>query len=92
MSDDADRALREYIEARVLRPRFAHGRSIRNAIERARLRQATRLFQSHRKLTKRDLVTIEPDDILQSSVFDDTDEEPDGPRVPRTEAEASVGT
>jgi probable Rubsico expression protein CbbX len=69
MSDDADRALREYIEARVLRPRFAHGRSIRNAIERARLRQATRLFQSHRKLTKRDLVTIEPDDILQSSVF-----------------------
>jgi probable Rubsico expression protein CbbX len=92
MSDDADRALRHYIEARVLRPRFAHGRSIRNAIERARLRQATRLFQSHRKLTKRDLVTIEPDDILQSSVFDDTDEEPDGPRAPRTEAEASVGT
>jgi probable Rubsico expression protein CbbX len=69
MSDDADRALREYIEARVLRPRFAHGRSIRNAIERARLRQATRLFQSQRKLTKRDLVTIEPDDILQSSVL-----------------------
>jgi probable Rubsico expression protein CbbX len=93
MSDDADRALREYIEARVRRPRFAHGRSIRNAIERARLRQATRLFESHRKLTKRDLVTIEPDDILQSSVFQDTDtnEEPDGPRAPRTEPEASVG-
>ena len=72
MSEDADRALREYIEGRVQRPRFAHGRSIRNAIERARLRQATRLFDSHRKLTKRDLVTIEPDDILQSSVFDDT--------------------
>jgi probable Rubsico expression protein CbbX len=69
MSDDADRALRDYIEARVLRPRFAHGRSIRNAIERARLRQATRLFQSQRKLTKRDLLTIEPDDILQSSVL-----------------------
>jgi probable Rubsico expression protein CbbX len=69
MSDDADRALREYIEARMLRPRFAHGRSIRNAIERARLRQATRLFQSHQKLTRRDLVTIEPDDILQSSVL-----------------------
>jgi probable Rubsico expression protein CbbX len=69
MSDDADRALRDYIEARVRQPRFAHGRSIRNAVERARLRQATRLFQSHRKLTKRDLVTIEPDDILQSSVL-----------------------
>jgi probable Rubsico expression protein CbbX len=69
MSDEADHALREYIEARVLRPRFAHGRSIRNAIERARLRQATRLFQSQRKLTKRDLLTIEPEDILQSSVL-----------------------
>jgi probable Rubsico expression protein CbbX len=69
MSDDADQALRNYIEARVQRPRFAHGRSIRNAIERARLRQATRLFQSQRKLTQHDLVTIEPDDILQSSVL-----------------------
>jgi probable Rubsico expression protein CbbX len=79
MSEDADRALREYIQRRVQQPRFAHGRSIRNAIERARMRQATRLFDSNRKLTKQDLVTIEPDDILQSSVFSDTDdEEPDG--------------
>jgi probable Rubsico expression protein CbbX len=92
LSEEADRALREYIEARVQRPRFAHGRSIRNAIERARLRQATRLFQSHRKLTKRDLVTIEPDDILQSSIFHDTDEGPDAHGAPKTEAEASVGT
>jgi hypothetical protein len=92
MTDDADRALRGYIEARVRRPRFAHGRSIRNAIERARLRQATRLFESHRKLTRRDLVTIEADDILQSSVFDDTGEETDGESAREGEAEASVGT
>jgi probable Rubsico expression protein CbbX len=92
MSEDAERALRDYIQARVQRPRFAHGRSIRNAIERARLRQATRLFQSDRKLTKRDLVTIEPDDILQSSVFHDTDEGPAATGSPRTEAQASVGT
>jgi probable Rubsico expression protein CbbX len=91
MSEDADRALRDYIEVRVQRPRFAHGRSIRNAIERARLRQATRLFDSHRKLTKRDLVTIEPDDILQSSVFNDTEDEPDANHAPGTEAGASVG-
>jgi probable Rubsico expression protein CbbX len=91
MSEDADRALRDYIEVRVQRPRFAHGRSIRNAIERARMRQATRLFDSSRKLTKRDLVTIEPDDILQSSVFSDTEEEPDAQGSPRTEAGASVG-
>jgi probable Rubsico expression protein CbbX len=91
MSDDADRALRDYIELRVQRPRFAHGRSIRNAIERARLRQATRLFHSGRKLTKQDLVTIEPDDILQSSVFSDTEEVSAGDGSPRTEIGASVG-
>jgi hypothetical protein len=93
MSEDADRALRDYIERRVGRPRFAHGRSIRNAIERARLRQATRLFDSDRKLTRRDLVTIEPDDILQSSVFSDTEEEePHGEGRARREVEASAGT
>jgi probable Rubsico expression protein CbbX len=69
MSADAAAALRGYIERRVRQPRFAHGRSIRNAIERARMRQATRLFTAHRKLTRRDLITIEADDILQSSVF-----------------------
>jgi hypothetical protein len=69
MSEDADRALRDYIEVRVHRPRFAHGRSIRNAIERARLRQASRLFDANRMLSKRDLITIEPDDIGRSSVL-----------------------
>ena len=74
LSEDAAEAFREYIERRLQRPRFAHGRSIRNAIERARMRQATRLFDSNAKLTKTDLVTLEPDDILQSSVFSDTEE------------------
>jgi probable Rubsico expression protein CbbX len=74
LTDDAVRALRDYIARRVQRPRFAHGRSIRNAVERARMRQATRLFTADAKLSKRDLVTIEADDILQSSVFSDTEE------------------
>jgi probable Rubsico expression protein CbbX len=91
MSEDADRALRDYIEVRVQRPRFAHGRSIRNAIERARLRQATRLFDSNRKLTKRDLVTIEADDILRSSVFSDTEERPGAEGSTRTEVRANAG-
>ncbi|MGH2869279.1 MAG: AAA family ATPase [Solirubrobacteraceae bacterium] len=77
MSEDAVAALREYIERRIGRPRFAHGRSIRNAVERARMRQATRLFESNRKLTKQDLVTIEPEDILRSSVFSDIDQDPE---------------
>jgi probable Rubsico expression protein CbbX len=91
MSEDADRAFRDYIALRVQRPRFAHGRSIRNAIERARMRQATRLFDSGRRLTKRDLVTIEPDDILRSSVFSDTEEGADAEGSPRTEVGARVG-
>ncbi len=95
ISDEGTEALLEYIERRLDRPRFAHGRSIRNAIERARMRQAMRLFESNRKLTKRDLITIEPDDIRQSSVFSDTDEEePDGDAEGTAQAEvgASAGT
>jgi len=75
LSEDAQDAFRQYIERRLERPRFAHGRSIRNAVERARMRQANRLFESKRRLTKTDLVTIEPEDILQSSVFDDIHEQ-----------------
>jgi len=74
LGEDADAAFRGYIERRVKRPRFAQGRSIRNAVERARLRQANRLFEANRRLTRTDLVTIEADDILRSSVFG----EPDG--------------
>jgi probable Rubsico expression protein CbbX len=73
MTDDAVLALREYLKLRVQRPRFAYGRSIRNAIERARMRQATRLVGTPGRLIARDLTTIEPDDILQSSVFSDTE-------------------
>ncbi len=42
-------ALRDYVALRRERPRFAHGRSVRNAVERARMRQATRLFDSDRE-------------------------------------------
>jgi len=75
LSDDAKTAFHEYIERRREQPRFAHGRSVRNAIERARMRQALRLFESGEKLSKEDLVTLEADDIRQSSVFSDTWEE-----------------
>ena len=69
LSEEAAEAMRDYIERRLEQPRFAHGRSIRNAIERARMRQATRLVDSQEKLTKKDLITLEAGDILQSSVF-----------------------
>jgi probable Rubsico expression protein CbbX len=69
----AREALVAYVERRVRRPRFAHGRSIRNAIERARMRQASRLYDRRDTLERDDLVTIEAADILASSVFADED-------------------
>jgi probable Rubsico expression protein CbbX len=65
----AEAALREYIVRRVDRPRFAYGRSIRNAIDRARMRQASRLYDRRDALGRADLVRIEAEDILASSVF-----------------------
>ncbi len=50
-------------------PHFANARSVRNAIDRARLRQANRLLSSGKLLEKQDLITIEAADILASRVF-----------------------
>jgi probable Rubsico expression protein CbbX len=73
----AEEAFRAYLERRVLRPRFAHGRSVRNSIDRARLRQANRLFADGLGvLSREELMTITPDDILASSVFAE-DREPE---------------
>src|SRR6476469_668541 len=77
----AEDAFRVYLERRVTRPRFAHGRSVRNSIDRARLRQANRLFgEGAGVLSRDDLMTITPDDILKSSVFaEDREPEDDDP-------------
>jgi hypothetical protein len=56
-------------------PRFSNARSVRNAIDRARLRQANRLFDRGGRISKVDVVTIEAEDILASRVF--TQEVPD---------------
>jgi hypothetical protein len=72
LAPDAEEALQEYLERRVRQPRFAHARSVRNAIERARLRQANRLYEASLaggQPTVEDLVRIEAQDILASSVF-----------------------
>jgi probable Rubsico expression protein CbbX len=69
LTDEASEALQRYIEVRSTQPRFANARSIRNAIDRARLRQAARLFEATGTPTREQLITIEAQDILQSSVF-----------------------
>jgi len=67
---EADLVLLDYAKKRMKQPHFANARSIRNAIDRARMRQANRIFGSKNKvLTKADLVTIEAEDILKSRLF-----------------------
>jgi len=69
-SDEATAAFAEYIVRRMQLPFFANARSIRNAIDRARMRQANRLFKRMGSpLTKMDLMTIEAEDIVASRVF-----------------------
>jgi probable Rubsico expression protein CbbX len=69
LSPAAEQAFREYLERRMELPRFAHGRSTRNAIDRARLRHASRLFESDEPPGHDELMTIEADDIYASSIF-----------------------
>jgi probable Rubsico expression protein CbbX len=70
LSDSGAAALRDYIPLRMQQPHFANARSIRNALDRARLRQANRLFaQRGRRLTRDELMTIEGEDLRASRVF-----------------------
>jgi probable Rubsico expression protein CbbX len=70
LSPEADAVLLEYIERRIQQPHFANARSVRNALDRARLRQASRLFEKRGGLlSKQDLMTIEAADIRASRVF-----------------------
>jgi len=72
MTDDAERALLEYVEKRAKLPLFANARTISNAIDTARMKHANRMFNSGDKiLTKSDLVTIEAQDIRESSLFEE---------------------
>ena len=70
LTKDAENVFLDYIKRRMEKPLFANARSIRNALDRARMRQANRIFESvGRVLTKSDLVKILPEDILKSSLF-----------------------
>ena len=69
-SPEAEKAFAEYIQLRMKLEHFANARSIRNALDRARMRQANRLFAGAKKnLTKIDLMTIEAEEIYASRVF-----------------------
>jgi len=79
LTGDAKKALLEYITRRMTMEHFANARSVRNALDRARLRQANRLFKNTKKsLRKIDLMTIEAEDILASRVFQEGTLDMDG--------------
>jgi len=69
LDDGATAALAEYVTLRRQQPHFANARSIRNALDRARLRQANRLFSRASPVGRDDLSTITAADIRASRVF-----------------------
>ncbi|MFE3255604.1 AAA family ATPase [Nocardia sp. NPDC059091] len=68
---EAAQAFSRYLKLRMARPRFANARSVRNALDRCRLRQAKRLVELHRPVGRTDLITLTDSDVLGSSVFAD---------------------
>ena len=73
MSPDAVDAMQDYIRLRKAQPHFANARSIRNALDRARLRQANRIFalasQPGHEATREELSALAAEDIRASRVF-----------------------
>ena len=67
--DEGRAAFTEYLSLRMAQPRFSNARSVRNAIERCRLRQAKRLVELEHPLTRDDLVTLTAADVHGSSLF-----------------------
>ena len=75
---DADAVFQSYLGLRVQQPHFANARSVRNALDRARLRQASRLFADRdRQLSADDLRTLTASDFAASRVFQQADVRPD---------------
>jgi hypothetical protein len=70
LSADAEMAFREYLTLRMGQPRFANARSVRNELERTRLRHAFRLAsEPGLSRSKDDLMRLEAADILASPLF-----------------------
>ena len=70
LTKSAKNAFTEYINLRKEQPHFANARSIRNALDRVRLRQANRLFKENDgPVDAEKLSTLEEVDIRESRVF-----------------------
>jgi len=71
LTPEAENILLDYIQIRMEQPLFANARSVKNALDRARMLQANRIFETSADLvlTKTDLVTLLPEDLLKSRLF-----------------------
>lgn len=78
LSEAAAATFRDYLARRMQQPQFANARSVRNALERARLRQANRLLNRAGPCSRDDLITLEPEDFLASRVFATPAEDAEG--------------
>lgn len=74
---EARDVFKQYLERRRTQPRFANARSVRNAIERARLRHASRMMETEGEVGKGELTTLAPEDFRGSRVFAESDTEGD---------------
>ncbi|HYZ80347.1 MAG TPA: hypothetical protein VE571_03715, partial [Solirubrobacteraceae bacterium] len=66
LSGRAEEALRAQLAFGASQPRFAHARSVRNAVERARLRHAGRIYEAARagaQPTTVELMRLEAEDV-----------------------------
>jgi len=81
--DQAGDVFRQYLQRRMTMPHFANARSVRNALDRARLRHASRLLAAGGDIDDEALVTITAPDLLASRVF------ADNPALPESAQETS---
>jgi probable Rubsico expression protein CbbX len=67
--DRSGSAFREYLELRIQQPHFANARSVRNAIDRIKLRHAVRIVEQAGCVAGTELARIDERDVRQSRVF-----------------------
>jgi probable Rubsico expression protein CbbX len=77
--DESRQAFREYLALRVSQAHFANARSVRNAIDRMRLRQAVRIVERGERIPKEELARIDAADVRQSRVFQQEPEDAEAP-------------
>ena len=87
--EEARHAFADYLERRIRQPHFANARSVRNALDRIRLRQAQRLVQQGGQIPREELSRVDAEDVRRSRVFAEPPEaEPshEGAASPRKES------